>query len=347
MIVALPLLSGAVLVNGGSAVVEVLHVSTCTEDEVQEVLNRAGATALFDVTQVSIFDFNAGQPSDLSQYDVVAFGLNDCYECHYTITQRTSDLRQYVEQGGGIVWTHDSLEHAKDLGPEAEEPAGVNYTPPGGAEFMYEIEVVADHQMVHEPFEIGGVGDTFSVQETHTTGGEVTTADVILDFPQWNGGAKNFYLTAHEWANGRVAVDELGHKVFSCKCNFISWPSALESRIFANALWWAGGGVQNPGAKLDIDPDTLNLKSKGTWVTGYLTFENATPEDIDMSSLLLMESLSPESWDIQGETLMLKFSRQELQSLLDVGESVEISLSGKLKDDREFRVSDHIRVTNP
>lgn len=98
---------------------------------------------------------------------------------------------------------------------------------------------------------------------------------------------------------------------------------------------------------LDINPNTLNLKSKGRWITAYLSAENASVSDINISSILLQDTLIPERWDYQGDMLMLKFNRQELIAMLEVGESVEIKLSGKWKDGTAFEAYDYIRVINP
>lgn len=98
---------------------------------------------------------------------------------------------------------------------------------------------------------------------------------------------------------------------------------------------------------LDIDPDTLNLRSKGRWITAYLSTENASVYDINISSILLQDTLTPERWDYQGDILMLKFNRQELLSLLQVGDSIEIKIGGKWKDGSSFEAYDYIRVINP
>ncbi len=98
---------------------------------------------------------------------------------------------------------------------------------------------------------------------------------------------------------------------------------------------------------LDIDPDTLNLKSRGRWITAYLSAGNASVYDIDISSILLQDTLEPERWDYQDDILMLKFNRQALIAILEVGESVEIKLSGKWKDGTDFEAYDYIRVISP
>ncbi|MFQ6061360.1 MAG: hypothetical protein ACE5KV_08760, partial [Thermoplasmata archaeon] len=98
---------------------------------------------------------------------------------------------------------------------------------------------------------------------------------------------------------------------------------------------------------LDIDPDTLNLKSRGRWITAYLSTENGSVHDVNVSSVLLHDTLPPERWDYQDDVLMLKFNRQGLIAILEVGDSVEIRLSGKWKDGTDFEAYDYIRVISP
>ena len=98
---------------------------------------------------------------------------------------------------------------------------------------------------------------------------------------------------------------------------------------------------------LDIDPDTLNLKSKGRWITAYLSAENASVYDIDVSTILLQDALAPERWDYQNDVLMLKFNRQEFKDTMQVGESVQVKITGKWEDGTEFEAYDSIRVIEP
>ena len=97
---------------------------------------------------------------------------------------------------------------------------------------------------------------------------------------------------------------------------------------------------------LDIDPDTLNLKSKGRWITAYLSAENASVHDMDVSTILLQDALAPERWDYQDDILMLKFDRQEFKDTVQVGE-VQVKITGKWEDGSAFEAYDHIRVIDP
>jgi hypothetical protein len=197
------------------SIISVLHVSAFSLGEAQQVINIANASSYFDVTQVGLYAFNDGVPNDLSEYDAIVFGISNRYEQgSYNPYQgaigRISELRSYVENGGGVVWTHDSLELDPDDCPDAEIPAGVDlnstYWPP----LQSTVNITIDHGILHYPFEIGTVNDTIQVQTTHTTGGNVVNATVVIRFVQLPSESYNFYLTAHEYYAGRVAVTELG-----------------------------------------------------------------------------------------------------------------------------------------
>ena len=69
--------------------------------------------------------------------------------------------------------------------------------------------------------------------------------------------------------------------------------------------------------------------------------------DIDISTILLQDTLAPERWDYQDDVLMLKFSRQEFKDTVQVGESVQVKIAGKWVDGTGFEAYDHIRVINP
>ncbi len=104
-------------------------------------------------------------------------------------------------------------------------------------------------------------------------------------------------------------------------------------------------GTAHAEARLDIDPNTLNLKSGGRWITAYITTENAMAEDIDPTSLLLNEVIEPEWWGIQNDTtLTVKFSRSAVQAIVSVSEEVDMKVTGQWKDGEAFELHDVIRV---
>lgn len=115
-------------------------------------------------------------------------------------------------------------------------------------------------------------------------------------------------------------------------------------------------------ATIDCDPDTLNLGSRGKWITCYIELpEGNDPRDIVASTILLNDIISPELgekygfvksessyiMDHDGDGIserMVKFDRTQVQSILDIGDSIELTITGELADETIFEGSDAIRV---
>ncbi len=116
-------------------------------------------------------------------------------------------------------------------------------------------------------------------------------------------------------------------------------------------------------ATIDIDPDTLNLKSHkmmrhGRWVTSYIELpEGYDVADINVSTVLLDDAISAElrpsnigDYDRDGiPDLMVKFDRPDMIDLvkalnLDLPTDVELTVTGSLADGTQFEGSDTIRV---
>jgi hypothetical protein len=119
-------------------------------------------------------------------------------------------------------------------------------------------------------------------------------------------------------------------------------------------------------ATVDIDPNTLNLKSKGRWVTCYIEFpEGYDVYDVDLGTVALTaidgETIDPlyregptsiGDYDSDGiPDLMVKFNRRDLIAILkeivDPPADVELTVSGDLIDGTTFEGSDIIRVIWP
>ena len=112
-------------------------------------------------------------------------------------------------------------------------------------------------------------------------------------------------------------------------------------------------GVMAIEATIDIDPDTLNLKNKGNWITAYIELPAGyNVADINVSTLLLNNlvpaELKPASIgdnDNDGIVdLMAKFDRPAVEGLLEISENVEITVSGSLISGTQFVGIDIIRV---
>jgi len=104
-------------------------------------------------------------------------------------------------------------------------------------------------------------------------------------------------------------------------------------------------------AAADVTPSTLNLKSKGKWVTCYIELpEDYKVRDIDILTVKLNGEISAElhpteigDYDTDGiPDLMVKFNRKELIAILSVGEAA-LRITGEVNG-TSFEGSDTIRV---
>lgn len=171
--------------------------------------------------------------------------------------------------------------------------------------------------------------------------------EVVYSGYQFINGPDDYHVRLPDFP--AMAIDSCGnpHLAF-----YMNWIEGLDTS--KRGVRYATKGEpcppepgEEPSLTLDIDPDTLNLKSKGRWVTAYLSTENASVHDIDVSTILLQDALAPERRDYQDDILMLKFNRQDLIALLEVGDSVEIKLTGKWENGTAFEACECIKVINP
>ena len=100
---------------------------------------------------------------------------------------------------------------------------------------------------------------------------------------------------------------------------------------------------------VDIDPDTLNLKSKGKWVSSYMELpEGYNIEDIDRQTIMLEDTIVADKSNVEGVVLTAKFSRQEviefIKSMgLTMPVDVELTVSCQSYAGATFHGSDTIR----
>ncbi|MFH1219361.1 MAG: FlgD immunoglobulin-like domain containing protein [Candidatus Eisenbacteria bacterium] len=108
-------------------------------------------------------------------------------------------------------------------------------------------------------------------------------------------------------------------------------------------------------ADIDVNPDVLNPRSGGRWITCYIELaEGYDPADIDVSTVMLNETVPAEMaptavGDYDGDMipdLMVKFSRSAVIEILPGGEHVEVRVSGEVAG-QPFVGTDTIRVLMP
>jgi parallel beta-helix repeat protein len=98
-------------------------------------------------------------------------------------------------------------------------------------------------------------------------------------------------------------------------------------------------------AEAKIIPKTINLASKGNWITSYIWLpEEYDVTDIEPNSILLEDEIKPGEFSVeQQQVATARFSREEVHAILTVGK-VELTITGKLTDGTYFEAKDTIKV---
>ena len=108
----------------------------------------------------------------------------------------------------------------------------------------------------------------------------------------------------------------------------------------------------NITATIDFDPNTLNKKSKGTWVVVYIELPSGyNVSDINISSVRFEGIIPAESWpyavgdyDKDGiPDLMVKFNRNDVINILPNGDNIPVHVTGTVGS-TTFEGVDRIRV---
>jgi hypothetical protein len=106
-------------------------------------------------------------------------------------------------------------------------------------------------------------------------------------------------------------------------------------------------------ATVEVNPRTLNLKSRGKWVTAYIELPAGyDPEEVDVSTVIFEGTIPAEAlptdvgdFDEDGTPdRMVKFDRASVQAQLSPGDEVTMSIEGSLTDGTAFSGMDTIRV---
>ncbi len=158
-------------------------------------------------------------------------------------------------------------------------------------------------------------------------------------------------------ANDDVWVDGDYHLLSDSPCidagdpNYVAEPNETDldgrPRVMAGRIDMGAYEYSPPiPAEVRIIPRTINLVSKGNWITCYIWLpEEYNVADIDPNSIFLEDEIEPEqlSVDEEKQVAIARFSREEVKAILDVG-NIELTITGQLKDGTIFEGTDVIRV---
>jgi len=126
---------------------------------------------------------------------------------------------------------------------------------------------------------------------------------------------------------------------------------AGSSSYFSDVEWSTAlfsTGICHVNVFVEIKPDTLNLESKGEWITVYAFIETEYDEkEIDVSTVNIDGEVMAVRGELIDSQLMVKFDREQIIVYLqgcEDGEEVELTVSGEFMDGVIFSGSDTIVV---
>jgi len=178
-----------------------------------------------------------------------------------------------------------------------------------------------------------------------------------LDWGPGNIDADPCFVDPGCWDTNGVWIEGDYHLLTSSPCvntgdpNYIAEPNEMDldgrPRVIGGRIDMGAYEYSPPIlAEARIVPRTINLKSKGKWINCYIWLpENYNVIDIDPNSVFLEEEIQPDrfSVDEQEQIAVARFSRSDVQAILDIGE-VELTISAQLMDGTVFEGTDIIRV---
>jgi hypothetical protein len=203
----------------------------------------------------------------------------------------------------------------------------------------------------HYHYEIIGIEEgTYGLTVTSIREGETATF-TATDIPTSLGATHQYTIDWDALSGGEegvtVMVDSDGDGVF--EYTFTSGGELTHDEF-----------VLQTETTIDFDPDTLNLKGKGEWVTVYIELpEGYNVTDVDVSTIRLNETIPAELeptaiGDYDNDTipdLMVKFNRTAVSEFIfskgiKYG-NVTLTITGWLNDGTIFEGSDVIKVRMP
>ncbi len=103
--------------------------------------------------------------------------------------------------------------------------------------------------------------------------------------------------------------------------------------------------IPNP-VQVKITPRSLNLRSNGKWVAASIDLSETGfgPEDIDLATIFLEETIPAQNVKLKNNGLSMKFDRKALQALLSGAGEVELTITAKTLAGDVFVGSDTIRT---
>ena len=199
-------------------------------------------------------------------------------------------------------------------------------------------------------------GSTISINYSDVQGGwpgegNIDSVPLFVDPGYWDANG------TPDDANDDVWVDGDYHLLPGSPCidagdpNYVAEPNETDldgkPRIINGRIDM--GAYEAPIlAEAKILPRTINLASKGKWITAFIWLtDDYDVADIDPDSVFLEDEIQPEQFSVdeQKQVGIATFDREKVQSILNVGD-IELTITGRLNDGTVFEGTDIIKVTD-
>jgi hypothetical protein len=259
----------------------------------------------------------------------------------------------HAQRGGGIYnegGCSPTMTNCTFSGNAAEEAGGAMYNDHG-------IQKLTNCVLWGDmPDEIYGTG----------RGPVITYSDVQGSWPgEGNIDADPCFVDTGYWDSNEVWVDGDYHLLPGSPCidagdpNYIPEPNETDLDGKPRVLDGDNDGILvidmgayeyrfTISAEARIVPQTINLASKGNWITCYLWLpEEYNVADIDPNSVLLEDEIKPNEFSVdeQQQVATARFTREDVLPILDIGD-INIKITGQLTDGTSFEATDIIKVTD-
>ena len=209
--------------------------------------------------------------------------------------------------------------------------------------FMTDEEGDVGYDGVRFKFEAGGPGAvTFAATDSEDV--EHTFSDSGYWGPESGFDLPAVYVATTAWT---LNFGRPGNYTIT-----FSLIEAPDGEVIADITETVHVTVRPVEAIVTVDPETLDLKARGKWITAYIELpEKYAVEDIDIGTVQLLydgNQLDADWGDVQDGVLMVKFDRATVAGWFEDlhDEEVELTVAGEVNG-IQFEGTDTIRVIDP
>ena len=181
--------------------------------------------------------------------------------------------------------------------------------------------------------------------------GNINEDPLFVEPGYWNANGTPDDANDDVWVDGDYHLLPGSPCIDSGDPNYIAGPNETDldggPRIIGGRIDM--GAYETPiFAEIRILPRTINLASKGKWITCYIWLpDDYDVADIESGSVLLERQIKAEQLVVneQEQVAIARFDREKVRSILNVGE-IELTITCQLTDGTVFEATDIIKVTD-